>query len=521
MAAPVPGAAGKSTVAGLMLALFVAALDSTVVATAMPTVAAALGGEAHYAWPMTAYLVASTVSTLLCGGLAFSFGLRRVYVAGLALFAASSVLCAAAPTIEALTAFRLLQGVGGGVLEAGVFIAAAMMLAPRDGVPYLGAASAMYGIASVVGQPSSAGRSPRGCPGTSYSWSTSPSRSSPWLVSGRCLPGRGTGRKAGFDVSGSVVASLCVLSLVLAFSLAGSAFPMASPQFAALVALFLVSAAALARVERGKAAPTVPTGLFRRGQVVAGFASGFCVQFALMAGVTYLPRLLQEGLGMAAASSGAVLIPMTLALMVGSNASGAAFRATGRLRAIAAASSVVVLAAAGAFSAMSPILAVASSAAVAAALASASASACPCPTSPPRRAPIPRTQGAPPPWPCSSEASAAPSRPRRAACSPPPRPLRARRRCSARCAWRPSPAWSRRGSSRGRSPRRATGLLPERAEECVATDTRLSLEPDGLWIEATATRWVPRGTGPRRWRCGDAGGASSPRAPRSSPPRRR
>lgn len=135
MSIPATGAVGKSTVAGLMLALFVAALDSTVVATAMPTVAAALGGEAHYAWPMTAYLVASTVSTLLCGGLAFSFGLWRVYVAGLALFAASSVLCALAPTIEALAAFRLLQGVGGGVLEAGVFIAAAMMLAPRDRGP--------------------------------------------------------------------------------------------------------------------------------------------------------------------------------------------------------------------------------------------------------------------------------------------------------------------------------------------------------------------------------------------------
>ena len=63
MSIPATGAVGKSTVAGLMLALFVAALDSTVVATAMPTVAAALGGEAHYAWPMTAYLVASTVST--------------------------------------------------------------------------------------------------------------------------------------------------------------------------------------------------------------------------------------------------------------------------------------------------------------------------------------------------------------------------------------------------------------------------------------------------------------------------
>lgn len=368
MAAPVLGAAGKSTVVGLMLALFVAALDSTVVATAMPTVAAALGGEAHYAWPMTAYLVASTVSTLLCGGLAFSFGLRRVYVAGLALFAASSVLCALAPTIETLAAFRLLQGVGGGVLEAGVFIAAAMMLEPRDRGPYLGAASAMYGIASVVG-PVIGGAVAQG-----LSWHVIfvvnlPISIVSLFLSGRCLPDRAPGAPAtGFDISGSVVASLCVLSLVLAFSLAGSVFPMASPQFAALVVLFLVFAVALARVERGKAAPTVPTGLFRRGQVVAGFASGFCVQFALMAGVSYLPRLLQEGLGMAAASSGAALIPMTLALVAGSNASGAAFRATGRLRAIATASSVVVLAASAAFSAMSPMLAVASSAVVAAAL---------------------------------------------------------------------------------------------------------------------------------------------------------
>lgn len=342
MAAPVLGAAGKSTVVGLMLALFVAALDSTVVATAMPTVAAALGGEARYAWPMTAYLVASTVSTLLCGGLAFSFGLRRVYVAGLALFAASSILCALAPTIEALAAFRLLQGVGGGVLEAGVFIAAAMMLEPRDRGPYLGAASAMYGIASVVG-PVIGGAVAQG-----LSWHVIfvvnlPISIVSLYLSGRCLPGKAPGAPAtGFDISGGVVASLCVLSLVLAFSLAGSVFPMASPQFAALVVLSLVFAVAL--------------------------ASGFCVQFALMAGVSYLPRLLQEGLGMAAASSGAALIPMTLALVAGSNASGAAFRATGRLRAIATASSVVVLAASAAFSAMSPMLAVASSAVVAAAL---------------------------------------------------------------------------------------------------------------------------------------------------------
>lgn len=375
-------------------------------------------------------------------------------MAGLALFAASSILCALAPTIEALAAFRLLQGVGGGVLEAGVFIAAAMMLEPRDRGPYLGAASAMYGIASVVG-PVIGGAVAQG-----LSWHVIfvvnlPISIVSLYLSGRCLPGKAPGAPAtGFDISGGVVASLCVLSLVLAFSLAGSVFPMASPQFAALVVLSLVFAVALARVERGKAAPTVPTGLFRRGQVVAGFASGFCVQFALMAGVSYLPRLLQEGLGMAAASSGAALIPMTLALVAGSNASGAAFRATGRLRAIATASSVVVLAASAAFSAMSPMLAVASSAVVAAALGLGVGIGMPVSN-------LAAQTGADP-----ADAGRATSMAMFfrgfggtvsvAACGilAPPRPPQARRRCSARCAWRLSPTWPCRGSFRGRSPRR-------------------------------------------------------------------
>ena len=336
---------GGLMTAGLMLALFIAALDSTVVATALPTISAALGGAAHYAWPMTAYLASSTVSTLLCGGLAFHFGLKRTYAFGLALFAAASALCAVAPTIEALAAFRLLQGIGGGLLEAGVFIAAAMMLPPRDRGPYLGAASAMYGVASVIG-PVIGGAVAQG-----LSWHVIfvvniPIAIVAFALSSRSLPGRGDGhRSAQFDAAGRALASLSVA----VFSLAGGAFPLVSLRAAALIALFVILTFALYRVEAAASVPVIPMGLFCRPRVVAGFISGFCVQFALMAGVTYLPRLLQESMGIAAASSGAALIPMTLALMLGSNVSGALFRKNGRLRALAVRSSFVILAAAAAF----------------------------------------------------------------------------------------------------------------------------------------------------------------------------
>ena len=212
---------GGLMMAGLMLALFIAALDSTVVATALPTISAALGGAAHYAWPMTAYLASSTVSTLLCGGFAFHFGLKRTYAFGLALFAA-------APTIEVLAALRLLQGIGGGLLEAGVFIAAAMMLPPRDRGPYLGVASAMYGVASVIG-PVIGGAVAQG-----LSWHVIfvvniPIAIVAFALSSSSLPGRGErSRATQFDAAGSALASLSVLSLVAVFSLAGGAFPLAS-----------------------------------------------------------------------------------------------------------------------------------------------------------------------------------------------------------------------------------------------------------------------------------------------------
>ncbi len=140
--------------------------------------------------------------------------------------AAASALCAAAPTIEALAALRLLQGIGGGLLEAGVFIAAAVMLPPRDRGPYLGAASAMYGVASVIG-PVIGGAVAQG-----LSWHVIfvvniSIAIVAFALSSRSLPGRGDGhRSAQFDVAGSTLASLSVLSLVALFSLAGGAFPL-------------------------------------------------------------------------------------------------------------------------------------------------------------------------------------------------------------------------------------------------------------------------------------------------------
>lgn len=322
----------RALLAGLMLALFVAALDSTVVATAMPAIAAGLGSSAGYAWPLTAYLLTCTVTALLAGGLVAKFGHRRMYVAGIGLFAAASVGCAASPSIGLLALWRGVEGIGGGILEAGVFIAAADLFEPRERGAYLGAASAMYGLASIAG-PLLGGAIVQVA---SWHWIflvNVPVGAVALVLVARHLPA-GLGCRPGrFDALGAAAAAVAVTPLTLAFALSGTAFALGSAPFVALIALSVAAGAALVAVERRREGAVVPVRVMANRTVLAGLASGFAVQFALMAVVTFLPGFAQGELGLGDAQAGMALVPMTLALMAGSNAAGALFRAHGRLRA--------------------------------------------------------------------------------------------------------------------------------------------------------------------------------------------
>lgn len=337
----------RPAVVGLLLSLFVAALDSTIVASAMPAIATGLAGAELYAWPLTSYLLTCTVGTLACGALVACLGSRRVFLSGIVLFAVASVLCALAPSVGVLAIWRALQGFGGGLLEAEVFIAGIALFPPRERGAYLGAASAMYGLASITG-PLVGGLI---VGALSWRWVflvNVPMCVAACVLAVRCLPGRGgagapgCGAASQVDVLGLAAASGCAVALTLAFGLAGSAFELGSAAFLGLVLLAGVLAVVLARVEGRAQSPAVPLGLLRTPSVLAGFAEGCAVQFALMTAVTIVPRLGRYALGLGTSEAGLLLVPMTLALVAGSNAAGAIFRATGRLRAISMAALTTV-----------------------------------------------------------------------------------------------------------------------------------------------------------------------------------
>lgn len=319
---------------GLALSLFVAALDATIVSTAMPKIAAGLGGYDHYAWPFTAYLLTSTLATLLCGGLAACCGHKRVFTCGILIFGLSSAGCALSASLEILTLWRALQGIGGGLIEAGVFIAVADLFEPRIRGKYMGLITSMYGLASVIGP--LAGGIVADFAGWHWIFLLNlPVCVGALLLVIRFLPAHRSFARGTLDVPGALCAAATVVPLALAFSLTGNSFAWWSAPFFGLLGCAACMAVVLIAVERRRSHPIVPVSVFRFRQVSGAFSLAFFAQFALLTAVMFLPRFVQEGQGLTSTESAWTTIPLTLALMAGSTCAGMAFGKTGALRILA------------------------------------------------------------------------------------------------------------------------------------------------------------------------------------------
>ena len=317
---------------GLMLAIFVAILSSTVVTTALPQIIGDLGGsQSSYTWVVTSTLLALTVSTPIWGKLADLFDRKLLVQTGLALFVTGSILAATSQSTTWLIACRVLQGIGVGGLTALVQVILSDLVSPRERGRYSGYLGAVFGVGTVAGPllggvvTDSLGW--RWCFGIGV-----PFALVAFVVLQKTLHLPRRRREVRIDFAGAALLAAGVSSLLIWVSLAGQQYAWASWQSAVLGALGLLFCLAAVLVERRVREPLVPLRLFRERTVVLAVIAAVAVGISMFGTTVFLSQYMQIARGMSPTESGLLSIPMVIGLFTASTTIGRTVTRTGRYK---------------------------------------------------------------------------------------------------------------------------------------------------------------------------------------------
>jgi EmrB/QacA subfamily drug resistance transporter len=316
---------------GLLLVMLLAALDQTIVATALPTIVGDLGGLDHISWVVTAYLLAQTAVTPLYGKLGDMYGRKVVLQFGLVVFLIGSALCGLSQSLDELIAFRALQGLGGGGLMVSAQAAIGDVVPPRERGRYTGLFGAVFGLASVAGPLLG------GFLTSDFSWRwifyvNLPLGIVAFFVLAATLPTVTERVHHVVDYLGTVLLGSGLTAIVLAASLGGTSYGWGSPEIVGLAIAGVLLLIAFAFVERRAAEPVLPPRLLSNRVFVVTGAVGFVVGFALFGAVTYLPLFLQVVKGATPTGSGLQLLPLMGGLLITSIVSGQIITRTGHYK---------------------------------------------------------------------------------------------------------------------------------------------------------------------------------------------
>ena len=296
----------RLTTLGMMLGIFLAGIDGTIVSTAMPTVVASLGGLTLYSWVFAIYMLFAAITMPLFGRLADIYGRKRLFYAGISVFVVGSVLAGVARSMPQLIAFRAVQGVGAGAMFSIPYTVLGVIYPPGQRGKAIGYGSAVWGVSSVVG------------PLLGYlivatlSWRwvfylSVPVGIAAVLVTARSLEETTGEAERDVDFAGAATLSVGVGALLVALE----TFDTARTLAAVLVALGIASLGLFYVVERRARVPIIPLSLFDDTTFVVTNAAGFLTSFAVFAALTYDPLFVQSVRG-SASSAALIVFPISI-----------------------------------------------------------------------------------------------------------------------------------------------------------------------------------------------------------------
>ena len=327
--------------AGLLLGMLLAALNQTIVATALSDIVADLGGFDHYSWVFSAYMLTSTVTVPLYGKLSDVYGRRPFFLLAIVLFMAGAVVSGLAPTMTVLILGRALQGLGAGGLIPLAMAVIGDLIAPRERGKWQGLTGAVFGVASVVGPATG------GWISDNASWRWAFFVSLPFGLLALVVVQKGftmepAHREHSIDYIGAALLTAGLSTGLLATVWGGTQYPWASAEIVGLFAVSVILLVVFVAWERRAREPILPLDLFRNRTFAASQVALFFIGAAMFATILYVPLFVQGVLGESATSSGAILTPLMLALIGASVAAGQLVSRTGRYKAVLLTSPVVL-----------------------------------------------------------------------------------------------------------------------------------------------------------------------------------
>lgn len=310
------------TLIGVMLSMFIGALDQTIVGTAMPRIVSDLGGFNEYTWITTVYIITSALALPITGKLTDMFGRKYFYIAGLIIFSVTSMLCGLSNSMTALIIWRGIQGIGGGMMMANSFTVIGDLFPPAERGKFMGYMSGTFATSSIIGPVLG------GFITDTISWHWVFFVNIPICILIILLfvlyfPAiKPDTSKHRIDYPGVITLILTVVPLILALSWGGSQYPWGSGLVIGLFAFSVTMLLLFIFIESRVEEPIIPLTLFKNEIVAISIIVAFLSSFVMFATTTFIPLFFQGVLGATATASGTLLIPMTLGSTFSSFLSG-------------------------------------------------------------------------------------------------------------------------------------------------------------------------------------------------------